>query len=243
MAIVFAIICISLIYQVNLKTGVFSYFVNNDSEMPIYSVDIKEKRVALTFDVGWGDQYINEILNVLEGHNTKATFFVLGTWAQRYPDAVRAINESGNEIGNHSTTHIKMTKIPSEKIKNEIKNAEECLMKITGKRTNLLRVPYGEYNNEVISTAKEMHYTIVQWNIDSLDTEGENAQDVTDRVISKANNGSIILFHTNSKVTVNALPEIINSLSKDGYKFIKVSDLLYKENYYVDNTGMQKLLK
>jgi peptidoglycan-N-acetylglucosamine deacetylase len=234
---------VSITYTSGPGKGTIGVFLNNENVMPICSVDVPDKRIALTFDSAWGDEYTQDILEVLKRYNIKATFFLTGAWVDKYPDAVKQIYDDGHEIGNHSTTHVKMTKISKDSIISELKVTESKIYSITRKRTTLFRAPFGEYNNRMINTARGVGYNIIQWDIDSLDWKGLNEQDICSRVITKVGKGSIILFHNNMENTYKALPGVIEKLRKDGYKFITVSELLLNDDYYIDNTGRQKSLK
>ncbi|KPU42212.1 peptidoglycan-N-acetylglucosamine deacetylase [Oxobacter pfennigii] len=218
-------------------------FINNEKNMPIYSVDVPDKRVALTFNVAWGAEYTQEVIDILKRYNIKATFFLTGAWISKYPDEAEYIYKYGHDIGNHTTTNVALTNLSKSSIIKEIKDTEDRILKVTGIKTSLLRVPYGEYNERVILTANELGYNTIQWDVDSFDWTGILHKDIHERVIKNIGSGSILLFHCESKNTVEALPSIIEDLRKQGYKFITVTELLLKDNYYIDNSGRQRSLK
>jgi polysaccharide deacetylase family sporulation protein PdaB len=211
--------------------------------MPIHSVETLVKRVALTFDAAWGDQNINEIVDTLKRYSIKTTFFLTGAWVDKYPALVQYIDEAGQEIGNHSLNHVNMTELSRNKVISEIKEADIKINMVTGRSARLFRVPFGEYNSSLINTIKSMNYKIIQWDVDSLDWENVSEQEIYHRVVTKTGSGSIVLFHSNSANTQKVLPKIIEKLRKDGYKLVPVSELLLKDNYYIDNLGRQKSLK
>ena len=241
--LILVFVLVSLFYTKSFKGKMLGVFLNNEREMPIYCVDIPDKRISLTFDTAWGDQYTREIIDILKRYNIKTTFFVTGAWADKYPDIVLEISKNGNEIGNHSTTHVKMTEISKSSIESEVKETQAKLEKITNLGTTLFRIPFGEYNNKIVTAIKTMNYNIIQWDIDSLDWKGINAEEILARVTTKAGNGSIVLLHSNTANTVKVLPKIIENLREKGYKFVTVSELIIKENYYIDNTGRQRPIK
>lgn len=240
--LVIAVSLVSLVYTDSITVGAFGRLLNNERIMPIYGVDTPDKKIALTFDTAWGEQYLQNTMDVLKRYNVKATFFIVGKWAERYPELTLNIYNDDHEIGNHSLNHMQMTKLSKNETLAEIKDAEVIIENITGERPRLFRAPFGEYNNMLVSGAKDLNYSMIQWNIDSLDLEGFNNQEIIDRVVSKADNGAIVLLHTNTQSTPEVLPQIIEKLRKNGYKFVKVSELLLKENYYIDSTGRQKPL-
>lgn len=217
--------------------------MNNDRILPIYCVDTQKKRVAISFDAAWGDQYTDGILEILEKYNVKATFFLVGFWVDKYPDEVKRIYEKGHDVENHSTTHPHMSKLSTEQINQELNTTGDKIQKITGKKPTLFRPPFGDYNNRLIETAKENGYYTIQWDVDSLDWKELGSQPVVDRVTRNAKKGSVILFHNNAKYVLEYLPLVIERLQKEGYEIVPISQLIIKDNFYVDHTGMQKKIK
>lgn len=244
LALTVLIVAFSFAYTRVFRENALRVFMNNEGDMPIYSVEIPDKRMAITFDTGWGDQqHVQDILYVLKRYDIKATFFIVGSWADKYPDMVKSINSEGHELGNHSTTHLKMTDLSRNTVLSEIRDTDQKIKQITGKSAILFRAPFGEYNSTVLSAASELKYKSIKWDIDSFDWKGISKDAIKSRVTEKAGEGSIILFHCNADNTPDALPDIIEKFRKDGYKFVTVSQLLFNENYYIDNTGRQKPLK
>lgn len=218
---------------------ILQVFAGIATHIPIYSVDVPEKKIALTFDCAWGADDIESILDVLRKENVKATFFLVGEWVQKYPHKVRIIADSGHEIGNHSDTHPHMTELSPSKIKEEIRNASVKIQQVTGQKPILFRVPYGDYNDKVIHAVMEENVYCIQWDVDSLDWKDLPVEKICERVLKKVKNGSIILMHNDTKNTVAALPILIKALKEKGYTFVTVSQLIYKENYYIDFEGRQ----
>jgi polysaccharide deacetylase family sporulation protein PdaB len=214
-------------------------FLGLERKLPIYSVDTKEKKIAISIDVSWGYDRTDDILKVLDKYNVKATFFIVGAWIDQYPDKLKAIYEQGHEIGNHSNKHPIMTTISKEQIIREIAIVDAKIMAITGQGTTLFRCPSGEYNNLVVETVEATNHYCVQWNADSIDWKEQGAEVEYNRIIKNTKPGSILLFHNNAKYTPENLPKILDTLGAQGYKFVKVSDLIYKNNYFLDYTGKQ----
>jgi len=241
-AIVTFLVLISILYT-NLKFSgidileVFSL----KKELPIYSVETDEKKIALTFDAAWGDDYTLGILDILDKYKIKGTFFLVGFWVDKFPDHVKEIHERGHEIGNHSTNHPYMTQISDSEIIKELEVTSDKIEELTGKRPVLFRPPFGDYNDRVINLCREKGYYVIQWDVDSLDWKELGVQPVVDRVIRNVRNGSIVLFHNNAKYILEYLPIIIERLQSEGYEFVTVSELIYKDNFIIDNTGRQIL--
>jgi peptidoglycan-N-acetylglucosamine deacetylase len=219
------------------STGVF---LNSNRKLPIYHVNTKEKKVAITFDVSLGEEeHTEEILKILDKYNIKATFFVVGDWIKKYPDMLKQLSKSGHEIGNHSNRHPNMTMLTKGKILEDININDARIRQITGKGTKLFRCPEGAYNNFVIDTVKDAGYYCIQWDADSADWMEKGADIEYDRVIKNTKPGSILLFHTSARYTPENLPKIIEKLKSQGYKFVTVGNLIYKSNYTIDNLGNQ----
>ena len=215
----------------------------NTKQIPIYSVETPDKKVALTFDCAWGAEDMPGILETLRKENIKATFFIVGSWVDKYPEVVKAIAREGHDIANHSDTHQYMSQISYEKMREEISSTATKMEKLLGKRTELFRAPYGDYNSKVLmAAAEEKHYTI-QWDVDSLDWKDISLGDIRERVRSRVKSGSIVLLHNGTKYTASALQLLIKDLKESGYSFVPVSQLIMRENYYVDATGRQYEVK
>lgn len=221
----------------NLKIN--GVFLGGQRKLPIYSVDTREKRIAISFDVSWGDDRTDDILKILDKYNVKATFFIVGAWIDQYPDKLKMMYEKGHEIGNHSNKHPIMTTISKEKIIKEIATTDSKIMAITGKGTTLFRCPSGEYNNLVIEAVEATNHYCIQWDVDSIDWKEQGADIEYNRIVKKTKPGSILLFHNDAKYTPENLPRILENLKEQSYEFVKVSDLIYKDNYYINEAGKQ----
>lgn len=208
--------------------------------VPIYAVDTNEKKVAITFDSAWGADKTLKILELLKEYNINATFFLVGFWVDKYPDMVKAINEQGVEIGTHSNTHPDFANLSAEQMKLELTTSVEKIENITGKKVELFRPPYGSYNNALINTASGLNLKTIQWSVDTLDWKGLSGSQMLNRVLAKIGNGGIILCHNNSDNILDGLKLILESLTKSGYQFVSVGDLIYKNGYTIDNLGIQR---
>lgn len=210
-------------------------------ELPIYSVERSDKKIAITIDAAWEDDKTPFILSELARHNVKATFFLCGFWVEKYPEQVKAIYNAGHEIGNHSLTHPHMNKCSKEQIIDELTKFDDLLESITGSRSVVFRAPYGEYNDSVILTVREQGYVPVQWNIDTIDWKEErSAQTILDSVIPKLSPGCIILCHNNGFKIETYLPTLLDTALAQGYEFVTMSELLLQGNTVIDVNGVQK---
>ncbi|MBQ3145030.1 MAG: polysaccharide deacetylase family protein [Clostridia bacterium] len=210
--------------------------------LPIYSVDAEENKVALTINCAWNADDIDSILETLSKNEVKATFFMVGDWVSKFQDAVKKIYESGNEIANHSESHAHVNNLGYEENVEQIIECSDRIQVITGKPTTLYRGPYGEYNDTVIKAAQNSNHIMIQWNIDSLDYKGITGEQMWERIEPKLDKGSIILMHNGTENTALSLDMIINNIKQKGYNLVTVSELIYKENYTIDNNGVQHRL-
>lgn len=241
--IIFAIlivIFIGIVFTIiNLKnSGVFG---QGDKKLPIYCVNTEEKKIAISFDTNWGSDNTKKILDILDKENVKATFFLIGAWVDKYPEYTKEIYKRGHEIGNHSDTHPDFAVISRNKMIQEIAITDAKLMKLIGKATDIFRFPSGSYNENAVNVVESTNHFCIQWDVDSVDWK-EYGEDIEyNKVMKKVKPGSILLFHNNAKYTPRTLPRIIKDLKAEGYKFVKISDIIYKKNYYIDYNGKQNI--
>lgn len=208
-------------------------------DLPIYNVSVEDKVCSLSFDAAWGNEDTQDLIDILASYDIKATFFVVGDWVDKYPESVKALYDAGHEIMNHSDSHPYMTQLSASEMLEEISVCNDKIEAITGEKPILFRPPYGDYNDLLVSTLRDNGMYAIQWNIDSLDWKDPTPAEMQERIMEKIVPGSILLFHNAAVNTPDALPGIIEALINEGYSFEKISDLIYKENYTIDNAGMQ----
>lgn len=216
-------------------------YQSKERKLPIYSVNTDKPQVALTFDAAWGNEGTRRLMDILEAHNIKVTFFMTGGWVEKYPEDVRYIAQQGHEIGNHSENHKNMSRLDKAGIKSELQTVHEKVKKLTGKDMILFRPPYGDYNNHVIEVADSVGYYPIGWSIDSLDWKDYGADSIVNKVLDDPHlgNGSIILMHNGAKYTPDALEAVITGLQQKGFEIVPVSSLIWKENFHLDQEGRQ----
>lgn len=223
--------------------GDADFVFNNNSDLndlPIYSVDKKDEKIcAISFDAAWGNEDTQTLIEILKKHDVKTTFFVVGSWVDKYPESVKQLSDAGHEIMNHSDTHPHMTQLSADAMKKEIESCDSKIEKITGVKPFLFRPPYGDYNSEVIKNLSDCgHYTI-QWSVDSLDWKDLSADEIFKRVTTSIHPGAIVLFHNAAKNTPQALDAILTQLKSDGYKIVPISEIIMRDDYKIDHTGKQ----
>ncbi len=240
--VIFVLLAGILFYAIFSAAGQLQETAASGKALPIYSVDNdNNKKIALTINCAWGAEDIPEILDILDRHSIKCTFFVLGVWAEKNPEALKQMAAAGHEIANHSYSHKLPSKSSDDQIWEEIEKCNQAISKITGTKPMFYRAPSGDYNDTALRMAEEQGMVSIQWSVDSLDwMKNKSKADIINRVTGNISSGSIVLFHNDTDYTVQALPEIIGHLQEEGYQFVTVGDLLLKGSWYVDHNGVQK---
>lgn len=210
-------------------------FMSNLSLSPVFStkdgpkaVYRGEKDIALTFNIGWGDEKAEPILDALKKENVKAaTFFLAGSWAERHPDIVSRIVKEGFEIGILGYAYEDYTELEDVKIGNDIAKAKEAFRKLNIKEIKLLRAPTGHFDERSLKIAERYGYTVVHWSVDSKDWTNPGVDQIVANV-KKADKGDIVLLHASdsAKQTANALPGILQDVRSKGLKLVTVSELI-----------------
>ncbi len=208
--------------------------------LPVYKVSTQEKKVALTLNCAWNDSDITSILETLKRQNCKVTFFMVGEWVKKFPEAAKKIKEAGHEIASHSNTHPHVTQMTYEQNVQEIEESIKILQDTTGATVKLYRPPYGEYNDTVIQAANDKGLIPIQWSLDTLDYTNLTGEQMWKRIEGKLSNGDIILMHNGTTHTADSLEMILQNVKNKGYEIVPVSDLVYHENYIIDINGIQK---
>ena len=245
MKLVWKIGLLLIILFVGLKFGIsrtvtVSNTVNG-KELPIYSVETDDKKVALSFDAAGGNEDTQMILDTLAKYNVHATFFMTGGWVENYPEDVKKIQAAGHDLANHSENHKNMSQLTDAECQEELMKVHKKVKELTGVEMCLFRPPYGDYDDHVITNAKDCGYFTVQWSVDSLDWKDYGVESIIKTVTEHKSlcNGAIILMHNGARYTAQALPTIIEKLQEDGYQIVPISELIYKDNYHLDVTGRQ----
>lgn len=211
-----------------LVSTLFVEAVNSDAPMAIAGTKTSDKVVALTFDHSWGNTFTPSILDTLHAKNVKATFFLMGPWAKKYPDVAKRIRSDGHEIASHGHKHDNYGEKSAEWVREDIMTASAELEEVTGIRPTLLRPPNGSYNRDSLRVTEEAGMKTIIWNIDSLDWKNPGKEVIVDRVIKRLKSGGIILLHASDtpRQTADALDELIDKIRTAGYEIVTVGELL-----------------
>ncbi len=183
------------------------------------------KRVSLTFDDGPHSDYTPKLLEVLKANGVKATFFVIGHMADKYPDLVRREAAEGHEVANHTYSHVTLTKIPEEEIDVEYQANDDAIRRITGKSARYCRPPGGDHNSEVLRRAATLGLTTVLWTDDPGDYLNPVDEVLFGSETAALSPGGIVLLHDGSKSTLDTLGRFIDSARARGYRFVSLDEL------------------
>lgn len=194
---------------------------------PIYKGLENEKKIAFACNVVWGEEYLPQMLKLFKDNDIKITFFIGGQWAEKNEELLKAIQKGEHELGNHGYKHLHHSKLTPEANKQEILKTEEIVKRITGCKTELFAPPYGDLNDTVVNSAEALDYKVIMWSIDTIDWNTKDYNKILQRLEKKHHNGAIVLMHP-TKVTIEALPQMIKSLESHGYEITIVSDVIGK---------------
>lgn len=208
-------------------------------QLPIYCVEREQKMCSVSFDAAWGNEDTQALIDILARYNVKATFFCVGDWAEKYPESVKALHDAGHEVMSHSNHHDHYNSLTAEEIVADVTASNQRIAASTGVTPTLIRCPYGEYDDHVISAIRSMGMEPIQWNVDSLDWKDYDAGIICKRVRDKLCPGSIVLFHNAALHTPEALPSVLEYMIQEGYAVVPIGQLIYTENYTIDHTGRQ----
>lgn len=224
-----------------LSFGIYNFALHPNmykwkkEKIVITDVKTDEKAVSLTFDDGPDSRNTALLLDTLKKHSTRATFFVTGINAEKNPFLLQRMRHEGHEIGNHSYSHADFNYKSTEFILDEIVKTNDIIFRITGQRPTLFRPPGGYLSYDMVDLVRKENLTIAYWTYqqDSKDWRGIKASQIANHIIRNIKPGQIIILHDggpNGMETVKAVDMLIPELTKQGYRFLTVSELIKLEN-------------
>lgn len=189
-----------------------------------------QKVVALTFDHSWGNKFTPSILDTLKRNNIKCTFFIMGPWAQKYPEVAKRMVTDGHEIASHGYRHENYGDMSPEWVREDIQKSHALIKEVTGVDPTLVRPPNGHYSQTSLKVTDELGYKTIIWNVDSLDWKNPGRDVIVDRVMKRIKPGAIILMHASDTPvqTAEALPILLEKIKAEGYQIVTVGELLTK---------------
>jgi peptidoglycan/xylan/chitin deacetylase (PgdA/CDA1 family) len=195
----------------------------------IYRGNSDEKVVALTFDDGPHPKKVEELLALLKSLNVKASFFVVGKMVEKHPELIKMEAAAGNEVEDHSFSHVNLSKIPETDVETEYRACSDLIYHILGKRPRFCRPPGGQATPSVMEGAARNHLITAMWSDDPKDYSNPGANLIADRLMQHVSNGAVILLHEGVDETMTVLPGLVQRLRDEGYRFELLSKL------YADN--------
>lgn len=205
--------------------GTLQVFNKAQGEEAIYFGDRSSNKVSLMVNVYWGDEFIQPMLDIFKEKNCTTTFFVGGVWASKNAEMLNKIIEYGHEIGNHGYYHKDQNKISQEENYKEISQTHQIVKSLSGVEMNLFAPPSGAYNDTTLSVAYSLGYKTIMWTLDTIDWRDQDKNLILSRAIKNTKGGDLILMHPTAK-TLEALPDIIDTLKAKGLEIATVSQTL-----------------
>lgn len=197
----------------------------NENETPQNPLGDK-KYIALTFDDGPHGTVTERVLDTLQQYNARATFFMLGDNAASYPQIAKKVADAGHEIANHSISHPDLAKMSVDNVRDQLMTSKKQITDATGKTPIYFRPPYGSFNDTVLQIAQETNQKVMLWSVDTRDWESRNPAAINQVVQQYSRPGSILLMHDIHATTADALPQMLEYLSSQGYEFVTLSELM-----------------
>jgi peptidoglycan-N-acetylglucosamine deacetylase len=228
------------------EANVYKRFKFEKTGQVFWDIKTKKKLVALTFDDGPDPIFTPQILDALAKYDAKATFFVIGAEAEKYPEIIRREANEGHEIANHTYRHHFRDHFQPNKLKEELAKTSKVIERLSGQTPSLYRPHSGYYNEMIVNTAVNNGYRVVlwSWHQDTKDWKRPGIGKITQNVVSDTKPGDIVIFHDaggDRKQTVKAVENILKILYQKGYKCVTVSELLQQTDPFF--TSPQNIVK
>ncbi|MEG1500570.1 MAG: polysaccharide deacetylase family protein [Clostridiales bacterium] len=192
---------------------------------PYYQGSGANNKISLTINVDWGEEFLPDILKILDEANVKATFFLTGRWTDKNPQLAQEIAKRGHEIGNHAYIHQSPDQAGLAGNREEIRKTSLAIEKAIGSKTTLYAPPSGEKSQCVLDAAEAEGHTTILWSVDTVDWKRPAPDVIMERVMKKIHPGAIILAHP-THPTMEALPALLKDLQDQGYQLVTVSENL-----------------
>ncbi|WP_462409949.1 polysaccharide deacetylase family protein [Neobacillus sp. Marseille-QA0830] len=195
---------------------------------PIYRGHPDKPMISFIINVAWGNEYLPDMLKTLKKHNVSASFFLEGNWVKKNPELAKMIVSAGHEVGNHSYTHPDMAKLTASQAREQISKTNEIIEAVTEQKSEWFGPPSGSYRDETVKIANELNMKTVLWTVDTIDWQKPSPDTLINRVITKVDNGAIILMHP-TESTAKALDRLITEIEQKNLKIGTVSELMNEE--------------
>ena len=205
--------------------GTMQVFNTQNGAEAIYYGNRSSNNISLMFNVYWGDEFLDGILKTLDEHDAKVTFFVGGVWASKNEEMLKRFVQEGHELANHGYNHKDQNRISQQENYNEINQTHQIVKSFTGLEMKLFAPPSGAFNDTTLNVAESLGYRTIMWTRDTIDWRDKDKQLIYNRAVKDAKGGDLVLMHPTEK-TLEALPEILQTLKKQGLNVTTVSETI-----------------
>ncbi|MEQ6376656.1 polysaccharide deacetylase family sporulation protein PdaB [Bacillaceae bacterium S4-13-56] len=218
----------SALYLFFETSGAYSVFSSDEEPRALLKSGQDENEIALTFNITWGQERVLDILETLNKHGVKATFFVSGEWAERHPDLLEAIIEDKHELGMLGYRYKSYVKMEKDQVRKDLLYAKEVFKKLGYDDITMVRPPNGHFNKEILTLAEQLGFKVIHWSLNTEDWRNPGTSAIVDTVVSEVKGGDIILLHASDtvKYTDKALNEMIPILKQKKLSFVPISHYL-----------------
>jgi peptidoglycan-N-acetylglucosamine deacetylase len=208
-------------------------YINSQFYLPVICKgSANTKKIAISFDDSPHSEYTKKVLDLLQAHNIKATFFCTGKNIDKSPEILKQIHQQGHTIGNHSFSHsIIFDFFPLKKMLKDLQKTHQLVFDSTGKKMRFFRPPYGVTNPAVKKSLKKMNYLAIGWNVRSFDTSTKHAEKIYNRVTKNLKAGDIVLFHDNHKNIQTVLEKFLHFAKENKFQLVTIDNLIQKDAY------------
>lgn len=188
--------------------------------------------VAMTFDDGPHPTLTPALLDMLKTRKIRATFYLIGRNAARYPDIVKRMVDEGHEIGNHSWSHPFLSRLGTRSLMRELDRTSDAVYKAVQRIPTTMRPPYGALTDrQARAIASDREMPTILWSVDPEDWRRPGSNVVANRIVNRSNPGAIILAHDIHSPTVRAMPSALDGLTDRGFEFATVSMILGRRDW------------
>lgn len=221
-----------VIWIVITAIGSFQISWNYHLQSLNHNYKTSKNHISLTFDDGPNSDFTPRVLSLLKKNGAKATFFLIGENAEKYPELVRQIIEDGHTIGNHSYSHSKnFGFFSTEKVAAELMRSNTVLKEITGKELKMFRPPFGVTNPNIKKALRKTGHKSIGWSKRSLDTTNLSEEKILGRITKNLKKGDIVLLHDSSTKAIAVLEQLLLFLQSHELQSVSVDRLLEIEAY------------
>nr|WP_275899703.1 polysaccharide deacetylase family sporulation protein PdaB [Bacillus piscicola] len=213
---------------ISLSQSLKPVFSTKEGPAAFYRADIDEKKIAVTFNISWGEERALPILETLREKQIKAAFFISGAWAERHPDIVEEIMKDGHTIGNHGFRYEHYPRLEEKEIIRDLNLSHKKIKDVTQEDVKYFRPPHGDFNKDVLELISRFGYSVIHWSAGGSDLQNPGVDNIVKNVTKEVKPGDVLLLHASdsAKQTGEALPVIIDKLQEDGYEFVELEELI-----------------